>query len=77
MNVFDQETELSALNHLPDENSLYQNGVSEVKVGHKNLPISRATAAYISEKSRNSKKLKKYDPLYFSFLGGVILLQLF
>ena len=33
--------------------------------------------AYISERSRNSKKLKKYDPLYFSFLGGVILFQLF
>ena len=35
------------------------------------------TTAYISERSRNSKELKKYDPLYFSFLGGVILLQLF
>ena len=28
------------------------------------------TAAYISERSRNSKQLKKYDLLYFSFLGG-------
>ena len=27
-------------------------------------------AAFISERSRNSKQLKKYDPLYFSFQGG-------
>ena len=26
---------------------------------------------FISERSRNSKQLKKQDPLYFSFLGGV------
>ena len=31
------------------------------------MSISQATAAYISEKSRNSKKLKKYDQLYFSY----------
>ena len=28
----------------------------------KYVPTGRATAAYISERSRNSKKLKKYDP---------------
>ena len=36
----------------------------------KNVPTGWATTAYISERSRNSKQLKKYEPLYFSFLGG-------
>ena len=32
----------------------------------KNVPTGQTTAAYISERSRISKKLKEYDPLYFS-----------
>ena len=39
----------------------------------KNVPTERTTAAYISERSRNSRKLKKYDWK----IKWVILLQLF
>ena len=44
--------------------------VNKIKGESKKISWLSQTAAFISKRSRNSKQLKKYDPLYFSFLGG-------
>ena len=50
---------------------------SKVSILLENFGPQKWQKAHISERKRNSKKLKKLDPQYFSILEGVILLQLF
>ena len=57
----------SGMEKLKNFNTLFLHGLKlELAKYYKDSEMT----AFISEKSRNSKQLKKYDPLYFSFLGG-------